>query len=152
MLDWRRDRQKIVGPDCDAALRAEYDADLEKITFIDGRLAQRVGVAKRIAECVKMRMHETPRLTRANMLVASRYIQDAMDDAGITRHKDRVEIYAKARALVFVRDRDLDMATDRFLNCRAAVDLHEQSTGWGHWARVGWFGWRKKVRKLETDQ
>lgn len=90
LVDYSRQLRALLDEDDDAA-----------IEVVDGKLVSKVGVALRLAREVKIKFGGTPSLNEANRLLAARYIQDVMDDHGITRKIDRARIMYRVRAIVF---------------------------------------------------
>lgn len=119
----------------EALIGADDDEDM---VDEEGRLRNRVGVALRLAKEVKLRFGGTPQLTEANRLVAARYIQDAMTDAGITRKVDQNRLLYRVRALVFTRLAE-EREEEQLLNSATLMREHNAGTGWYNIARSVWW-------------
>lgn len=103
VLVWALYRYRDAGAGHILAMRLVKEDDERDVAVgVDGRLLRRVGVALRLAREVKLRFGGTPTATEANRLLASRYIQDAMEEHGITRKLDKAKVMYRARALVFI--------------------------------------------------
>lgn len=145
-------KRKPVELAAECGIREELEAGLDEIQVdADGQLVVKVGVAKLIAERVWMRFGETPKLRRAEWLVAARYVNEEMDKHGITRHKDRVYVFSRARALVFVQKFG-DKDSNKILNSSAVAQNDRDATGWGHYEKDGMFGWLYKGPRAMSDQ
>jgi len=103
----------------------------------EGALNERPGLIRRMAEEIQVtRFRGTPELTRSNLLVAGRYIDELLERSTV-RKVDRPRVFYKVRALVFTRMAN-EREGDQILNSRAAQKEHFAGTGWGY---LGWVGW-----------
>lgn len=112
-------RYLTTSPASKTLRKLQEEDDEPELDVVDGRLGAKQGVALRLAREVKLRFGGTPTDNEANHLLAARYIQDAMDDHGITRKLDKAKILYRTRALVFVPlPEEVEEAELR--NCREA--------------------------------
>lgn len=109
----------ISSPASNTLRKLLREDDEPELDVVDGRLGTKQGVALRLAREVKLRFGGTPADNEANHLLAARYIQDAMDDHGITRKLDKAKILYRTRALVFIPLPE-EVEEARLRNCRKA--------------------------------
>lgn len=134
---WFMGAEKIVPREIEEWVESEAsaDQDVAVLTGDTDAVSEKPGVCMRIAEEVRMRFGMTPQLTQSNLLLAGRYIRDALEDSRV-RKVDRPKVFYKIRALVFTRSR-YEMEEDQILNSASATKRHSDGTGW---ASVVWKG------------
>lgn len=130
-LGWflQRKGDRCVPNAVESAIRAELESEYEgAIVDDDGKIVRRVGVAMVIAKEVKIKFGGTPKYNEANRLLAARYIDDALIEAGVRKY-DRARIFCRIRALVFTKLAE-EREEDQWINSRTLCEEHDAGSGW----------------------
>lgn len=118
------------------------EPDAEPVTEDEGKFHDRPGIYRRMAEEVQLRFNGTPTLSRSNLLLAGRYINELLE-ASTVRKVDRPRVFYKVRALVFTRSTH-EAFGDMVLNSRFAQEQHADGEGWGY---LTWLGWVPRLQR-----